>query len=220
MAALNIVMLGPPGAGKGTQAKRITKVLCVPHVSTGDLFREHLKNETELGRLANEYMAKGELVPDDVTIEMVRERLSRPDCDDGVVLDGFPRTCRQAEALDKLLKSMDRALSAVLYISVNDETIIRRLSGRRVCPNGHSFHVEYSPPKKPGVCDHDGLELYQRDDDKEETVQDRLRVYLKDTAPLIEYYRNRQLLMEFDGDQTVEDVTVDLLERVPRGEIQ
>jgi adenylate kinase len=220
MAALNIVLLGPPGAGKGTQAKRITKVLCVPHVSTGDLFREHRKNETELGRMANEYMAKGELVPDDVTIEMVRERLSRPDCDDGVVLDGFPRTRTQAEALDKLLESMKRALSAVFYIRVDDETIIRRLSGRRVCPNGHLFHVEYSPPKESGICDHDGLELYQRDDDKVETVLDRIRVYMKDTAPLIDYYRDRQLLLEFDGDQPVEDVTVDILERVPRGAIQ
>lgn len=217
MATLNIVMLGPPGAGKGTQAKRITRVLCVPHVSTGDLFREHLKNETELGQLADQYMAKGELVPDDVTIEMVRERIAREDCDSGVVLDGFPRTRPQAEALDKLLSSMDRELSTVFYIRVDDETIIRRLSGRRVCPNGHLFHIEYSPPAKPGVCDHDGLELYQRDDDKEATIQDRLRVYMHDTAPLIDYYRQRGLLKEFDGDQPVENVTVDLLESVQRG---
>lgn len=217
MAALNIVMLGPPGAGKGTQAKRITKVLCVPHVSTGDLFREHLKNQTELGRMANEYMAKGELVPDDVTIEMVRERIAREDCVSGVVLDGFPRTCPQAEALDVLLGSMDRELNTVFYIRVDDETIIRRLSGRRVCPNGHLFHIEYSPPEEPGVCDHDGLELYQRDDDTEATIQDRLRVYMHDTAPLIDYYRQRGLLKEFDGDQPVEEVTVDILESVQRG---
>ncbi|MGD8604221.1 MAG: adenylate kinase [Anaerolineales bacterium] len=217
MAALNIVMLGPPGAGKGTQAKRITKVLCVPHVSTGDLFREHLKNKTELGQLANQYMAKGELVPDDVTIEMVRDRLSRADCGDGVVLDGFPRTCPQAEALDELLRGMNRELSAVFYIRLDDDSVIRRLSGRRVCPNGHLFHVDYSPPETPGVCDHDGLELYQRDDDKEETVKDRLRVYLKDTAPLIDYYRDRGLLNEFDGDQPVEAVTVNLLESIQRG---
>jgi adenylate kinase len=220
MAALNIVMLGPPGAGKGTQAKRITKVFCVPHVSTGDLFREHLKNETELGQLANQYMAKGELVPDDVTVEMVRERLSRTDCADGVVLDGFPRTCPQAEALDTLLRNMDRELSVVFYIRLDDESIIRRLSGRRVCPNGHLFHIEFSPPETPGVCDHDGLELYQRDDDKKETVKDRLRIYMKDTAPLIDYYSDRGLLKEFDGDQAVEDVTVDLLESVQRGALE
>jgi adenylate kinase len=220
MAALNIVMLGPPGAGKGTQAKRITKVFCVPHVSTGDLFREHLKNETELGQLANQYMAKGELVPDDVTVEMVRERLSRADCADGVVLDGFPRTCPQAEALDTLLRNMDRELSVVFYIRLDDESIIRRLSGRRVCPNGHLFHIEFSPPETPGVCDHDGLELYQRDDDKKETVKDRLRIYMKDTAPLIDYYSDRGLLKEFDGDQAVEDVTVDLLESVQRGALE
>ena len=220
MATLDIVLLGPPGAGKGTQAKRMTKVLCIPHVSTGDLFREHLKNNTELGRMANEYMAKGELVPDDVTIEMVRERLARQECDDGVVLDGFPRTRPQAEALDRLLSSLNREISTVFYIRVDDETIIRRLSGRRVCPNGHLFHIEYSPPQEQGVCDHDGLELYQRDDDKEETVQGRLRVFMKDTAPLIEYYRRRELLEEFDGDQPVQEVTVDLLDSVPRGEIQ
>ena len=220
MAALDIVLLGPPGAGKGTQAKRITKVLCIPHVSTGDLFREHLKNKTELGRLAHDFMAKGDLVPDDVTIEMVRERLARPDCSDGVVLDGFPRTRPQAEALDRLLSIMNREISVVFYIRVKDKTIVQRLSGRRVCPNGHLFHIEYSPPKVAGICDHDGLELYQRDDDKVETIQERLRVYLKDTAPLIDYYRERGLLEEFNGDQPVEDVTVDLLERIPRGETQ
>jgi adenylate kinase len=192
----------------------------VPHVSTGDLFRENLKNQTELGQLADTYMAKGELVPDDVTIEMVRERLSRTDCEDGVVLDGFPRTKPQAEALDTLLYEIDRDLSVVLYIRVDDETIIRRLSGRRVCPNGHLFHIEYSPPETPGVCDHDGLELYQREDDKKETIQDRLRIYMKDTAPLIDYYRDRGLLNEFDGDKQIEDVTVDLLESVQRGAVE
>jgi adenylate kinase len=207
-----IVLLGPPGVGKGTQAEIIAKTAGLPHISSGDLFRENIKNATDLGKLAQSFMNKGLLVPDDVTIGMIRERLSRPDCGDGAVLDGFPRTVVQAEALEKLLAEFGGTVNHVPYISASEATLIDRLSGRWTCKEqGHIFHEKYNPPKQPGVCELDGSELYQREDDKAETVTKRIQVYLTQTAPLIAYYRERGLLSEIDGSRPVEQVTADLL---------
>jgi adenylate kinase len=213
-----IVLLGPPASGKGTQAARLKEMLDLPHVASGDLFRENLKNETELGQKAKVYMDRGELVPDDVTIAMVMERLSRPDCADGALLDGFPRTIAQAEALDQALAQQGHEISIVPYIAVPDEVLIERVSGRRLCRLcGESYHVRFNPPKQPGVCDKDGGELYQRDDDKPETVRKRLQVYWEQTSPLIETYRDRGVLVEVDGDQPIDDVTADLRAAIPYG---
>jgi adenylate kinase len=207
-----IVLLGPPGVGKGTQAEVIAKTTALPHISSGDLFRENIKGATELGKLAQSFMNKGELVPDDVTIAMIRNRLSMADCSQGALLDGFPRTTVQAEALEKLLAEFDGQVNFVPYISASESTLVERLSGRWTCKaQGHIFHQKYNPPKNPGVCDEDGSELYQRDDDKAETVVRRIQVYFKQTAPLIEYYRERGLLSEIDGARAIEKVTADLL---------
>lgn len=206
------VLLGPPGAGKGTQAKVIADRFGLVHVSSGDLFRDNLKRQTELGQLAQTYMTKGELVPDDVTIAMIRERLSRPDCQKGALLDGFPRTPAQADALAAMLKEFNGQVNLVPYISVPEELLIERLCGRWTCrANGHIFHEKYNPPQKAGICDLDGSELYQRDDDKSETVMNRIKVYASQTAPLIEYYRNEKLLAEVDGTKTIEEVSTELL---------
>ena len=207
-----IVLLGPPGVGKGTQAQLIAEAIGLPHISSGDLFRENIKNETELGNLAQSYMAKGDLVPDDVTIRMIRERLSRPDCKDGALLDGFPRTTSQAEALSGLLGEFGGKVNFVPYITASEATLIERLSGRWTCTEqGHVFHEKFNPPHKIGVCDSDGSALFQREDDKAETVTRRIQVYLTQTAPLITYYRDRGLLSQVDGAQPIEKVTADLL---------
>lgn len=207
-----IVLLGPPGVGKGTQAKLVAETTGLPHISSGDLFRENIKNETELGKLAQSFMSKGELVPDDVTIGMIRGRLSRPDCKDGALLDGFPRTTVQAEALEKLLAEFGGKVNYVPYITASEVTLIERLSGRWTCKaQGHVFHEKHNPPKKSGVCDLDGSELYQRDDDKAETVTRRIQVYFAQTAPLIAYYRERGLLSEINGARPIEEITADLL---------
>jgi adenylate kinase len=207
-----IVLLGPPGAGKGTQAQVISTELGLPHISSGDIFRENLKNQTELGKLAKGYMDRGELVPDDLTISMIRERLSRPDAAAGALLDGFPRTPAQAEALSTTLSGFDGKVNAVPYINVPDAVLIERLTGRWTCrAEGHIFHEKFSPPKQAGVCDIDGSELYQRDDDKAETVMRRIRVYLDQTMPLIQYYQQRGVLLEVDGTQSIEKVSADLL---------
>lgn len=212
--ATYIVLLGPPGAGKGTQAKVLSENLSLAHISSGDLFRENLKNQTTLGVVAQSYMIRGELVPDDVTIGMVRERLKLPDCEKGALLDGFPRTAAQAAALDTLLEQSGSGISAVPYISVPAEVLVERLSGRWTCETGHVFHEKYNPPKTPGKCDVCGKPLYQRDDDKAETVERRIRVYMDQTAPLIEYYRERGLLIEIDGTQAIDQVTKELLTAV------
>ncbi|MFU8826532.1 MAG: adenylate kinase [Brevefilum sp.] len=209
-----IVMLGPPGAGKGTQAKQLAQALDLVHVSTGDLFRENLKNETELGQLAQSYMNKGELVPDDVTIRMVEERLSRPDCDQGAVLDGFPRTPAQADALEGLLAKFDAGVKVVPYIKVPDEVLIERLSGRWMSTAGRVYHALYNPPMVKWIDDLDGSKLYQREDDKPETVRHRIEVYREQTSPLIDYYRQKGLLVEIDGTQAIDDVTKDLMNAV------
>lgn len=212
-----IVLLGPPGAGKGTQAEVISESLKLAHVSSGDIFRENMKNETELGKLAQGYINRGELVPDDVTIAMIRERLLRPDCKNGAVLDGFPRTPAQADALGVMLKDLGGTVRCVPYINVPSEVLVNRLSGRWTCRQGHVYHVVFNPPQVPGKCDVDGLELFQREDDKPETVERRIRVYLEQTSPLIEYYRERGLLSEVDGTQAIDKVTADLLVAIQKG---
>jgi adenylate kinase len=207
-----IVLLGPPGVGKGTQAEIIAKSTGLLHISSGDLFRENIKNATELGLLAQSYMNKGLLVPDEVTISMIRDRISCPDCQGGALLDGFPRTTVQAEALEKLLAEFGGKVNYVPFISAAEDTLIERLSGRWTCKaQGHIFHEKFSPPARPGVCDFDGSELYQRDDDKAETVTRRIQVYFAQTAPLIAYYRERGLLFEIDGAQPIEQVSAAIL---------
>jgi adenylate kinase len=210
--ATYIVMLGPPGVGKGTQAKILAEKTGLVHVSSGDLFRENIKKQTELGQLAQSFMNKGELVPDDVTIAMVRERLSRQDCKAGAILDGFPRTPAQADALKQMLVKFGGDVDYVPFISAEDEVLVARLSGRWTCrANGHVFHTAFNPPKQPGICDLDGSELYQRDDDKAETVTRRIQVYMQQTAPLIKYYREAGKLVEIDGAQPIEKVTAALV---------
>jgi len=212
--ATYIVMLGPPGAGKGTQAEILAQKLGLVHISSGDLFRENLSNQTELGKLAQTYMTKGELVPDDVTIAMVKERLSRPDCAKGAVLDGFPRTPAQAEALNKILAEMNAKVDLVPLISVPNDVLVERLSGRWMSKSGRVYHALYNPPKVKWVDDIDGTPLYQREDDKPETVQRRIDVYYEQTAPLIDYYRQAGLLVEIDGTQEIDKVTEDILKAI------
>ncbi|MGZ9223430.1 MAG: adenylate kinase [Anaerolineales bacterium] len=207
-----IVMLGPPGVGKGTQAKILSEKTGLAHISSGDLFRENLKNQTELGKLAQTYMTKGELVPDDVTVAMVKDRLTRPDCEAGAILDGFPRTPAQAEALEVMLQDFNGQVNSVPFITAGEDVLVERLTGRWTCrANGHVFNEKTNPPKEATKCDFDGSELYQRDDDKEETVKNRIQVYFNQTAPLISYYRNHGKLVEIDGTQAIDQVTDDLL---------
>ena len=207
-----IVLLGPPGAGKGTQAKRVSGKLNMPHISSGDIFRENLKKNTELGELAKGYINRGELVPDDVTIAMIKDRLSRPDCQAGALLDGFPRTVAQAQALDEMLGDLSGQVSAVPYIKVDDEVLIDRLTGRWTCPVcSRVYHEKFNPPQESGLCDFDQAELYQRDDDKAETVTQRIRVYLEQTQPLIDYYQEQGVLLEIDGAQAIDAVSEDLM---------
>lgn len=206
-----ILFLGAPGAGKGTQASLIAKKLNIPHISTGDIFREAVSKGTELGRKAKEYMDRGELVPDEVVIGIVKERLSQEDCRNGFVLDGFPRTVAQAEALDKVLEDLGAKLDFVFNINVSEEEVVRRLTGRRTCRNCNAvYHVEFNPPAKDGICDACGGELYQRDDDKEETVRNRMRVYLEKTAPLIDYYKSKGVLIDINGELPVDGVTKEI----------
>lgn len=207
-----IVLLGPPGVGKGTQAKILSEKTGLVHVSSGDLFRENLKNQTDLGTLAKSFMDKGELVPDDVTISMIRDRISRPDCEAGPILDGFPRTPAQADALEKMLAEFDSEVNLVPYITAPETVLVERVSGRWTSRAGRIYHEKFNPPKQPGICDVDGSELYQRDDDKVETVTKRIHVYFEQTMPLVDYYRNAGKLVEIDGTQTVEQVTRELLD--------
>ncbi len=204
-----IVLLGVPGAGKGTQAKRLSAVLALTHVSSGDLFRENLKQGMRIGREAQKYLSRGELVPDEITIEMIEERLGRLDGAAGAILDGYPRTARQAEALENMAGG---TLRAAVHVEVPIERLVERMSGRRVCrEQGHVYHIVHNPPSEQGICDFDDSELYQREDDKPETVRHRLRVYDERTAPLIDYYRERGVLVSVNGDQPIETVTQQIL---------
>jgi adenylate kinase len=203
-----IVLLGPPGAGKGTQSKVLETELNLSHISTGDMFRENIKNGTPLGKLANTYISTGHLVPDDVTIAMLRERFTQPDCKNGAILDGFPRTPIQADELEDLLNSIGGQVNIVLHITAPVDYLIDRLAGRWICKaQGHAFHEHFNPPREKGICDIDGSDLYQREDDKAETVLKRIEVYESQTAPLIQYYQERGLLIEINGIAAIEEVS-------------
>ncbi len=209
---MKIVMLGAPGAGKGTQAIKIADKYGIPHVSTGDIFRANIKGGTELGKKAKGFIDKGELVPDEVTIGMLLDRIGEDDCRNGYVLDGFPRTIPQAESLTAALKEMGSRIDYAIDIEVPDEAIVKRMSGRRTCPKcGATYHLVYAAPAKPGICDKCGTELIIRSDDKPETVQDRLNVYHEQTEPLIQYYRTAGVLREIDGTQDLEKVFADVV---------
>lgn len=208
---MNIVLMGLPGAGKGTQADKIVDKYGIPHISTGDMFRAAIKEGTELGLKAKSFMDQGALVPDEVTIGIVRERLSKPDCENGFLLDGFPRTVPQAEALDATLSELGKKVEHVLNIVVEKEELIKRLTGRRICRTcGASYHMVFNPPKVEGVCDRDGGELYQREDDNPETVTNRLEVNMKQTKPLLDFYEAKGVLSNIDGQQDINKVFADL----------
>jgi len=212
-----IVLLGPPGAGKGTQAKMLAEKLALAHISSGDIFRENLKAQTDLGKLAQTYIDRGDLVPDDVTIAMIEARLQKPDCSKGAVLDGFPRTPAQADALKEMLKKLEGEVVSVPFINVPAEVLIERLSGRWSCrAQGHVFHSVNNPPKTEGICDFDGSDLYQREDDRPETVKRRIHVYGEQTAPLLDYYTQAGLLVEVDGTREIDQVASDLLAAINR----
>ncbi|MFE0249580.1 adenylate kinase [Streptomyces sp. NPDC059010] len=217
---MRIVLVGPPGAGKGTQAAFLAKNLSIPHISTGDLFRANISQQTELGKLAKSYMDAGNLVPDEVTIAMAKDRMEKPDAAGGFLLDGFPRNVSQAEALDEMLQSEGMKLDAVLDLEVPEEEVVKRIAGRRVCrrDSSHVFHVTYSQPKKEGVCDVCGGELYQRDDDSEETVRKRLEVYHTQTEPIIDYYKAQGLVVTISALGKVEEVTARAMEALQRDE--
>lgn len=209
---MKIVMLGAPGAGKGTQAKQIAKKFDIPHISTGDIFRANIKNNTELGKKAKEFMDQGMLVPDSLTLELIMDRFAQPDCQNGYVLDGFPRTIPQAEALTKALAEKSENIDFAINVEVPDESIVRRMSGRRACLScGATYHIKYNPPKKEGICDTCNSELVLRDDDKPETVLKRLSVYHDQTQPLIDYYNREGVLREVDGTKDMNDVFQDIL---------
>ncbi len=209
---MKIVMLGAPGAGKGTQALNIAKEYNIPHISTGDIFRANIKNQTELGMKAKEYMDKGALVPDDVTIGMLLGRIAEPDCKSGFVLDGFPRTIPQAESLRDALTNQGAKIDFAVDIEVPDENIINRMSGRRACTKcGGTYHIVFNPPKKEGICDNCGAELVQRADDKPETVLERLKTYHELTQPLIDFYKKENVLVEVDGTKKPSEVLEDIL---------
>jgi adenylate kinase len=204
---MKIIMLGAPGAGKGTQAKMLAEKYGIPHVSTGDIFRANIKNQTELGMEAKKYIDQGLLVPDELTVKILLDRVAKDDCKNGYVLDGFPRTIPQAEVLDKAVSELNESIDFAINVDVKDENIIRRMSGRRACLKcGATYHIEHIPPKQEGICDTCGSELVLRDDDKPETVRKRLEVYHEQTQPLIDYYNKKGILREVDGSQDMKDV--------------
>lgn len=204
---MKIIMLGAPGAGKGTQAKKIAAKYAIPHISTGDIFRANIKNNTELGQKAKTYMDKGELVPDELVVDLIMDRFKEADCANGYVLDGFPRTIPQAEALDKALSANGESVDYAINVEVPDENIINRMSGRRACVGcGATYHIQFNPTKVEGICDACGEKLILRDDDKPETVKNRLSVYHEQTQPLIDYYKNQGILKSVDGTQPMDEV--------------
>jgi adenylate kinase len=207
VSELNLILFGPPGAGKGTQADRLREDFQLPFISTGDMLRANVKEETDLGKQAKEYMDAGELVPDELIVAMISDRLQDEDAQDGFILDGFPRNIEQANALDKQLSELGRRVTAALLIDVPDEEVVRRLAGRRVCVKaGHNYHVEFDPPKHDDVCDQDGSRLIQRDDDKPDVIKNRLRVYHENTEPLVEYYDEHGLMRRIDGTRPAAEV--------------
>lgn len=217
---MNIILMGLPGAGKGTQATRIIEEMNIPHISTGDMFRAAVQEGTPLGLEAKSYMDQGQLVPDHVTIGIVKDRLAKEDCSSGFLLDGFPRTVPQAEALDQLLTELGRELEHVVYIDVKEEELMRRLTGRYICRScGASYHEVFAPVKVAGVCDRCGGELYQREDDKAETVANRLKVNMKQTQLLLDYYQSAGIVVRVDGMQGIDDVTDEILTKIREGQI-
>jgi adenylate kinase len=206
VSQLNLILLGPPGSGKGTQGETLREDLELPYYATGDILRAAVREGTDLGKTAKEYMDRGDLVPDEVIVGVIAERIDKPEADDGFILDGFPRTTPQAESLGEKMEGLGRSLTAAVLIDVSDEEVVRRLGGRRSCPNGHIFHVEFDPPEKEGVCDVCGEELYVRDDDKPDVIRHRLEQYAEKTAPLVDFYDERGLLERVDGDQPPDDV--------------
>jgi adenylate kinase len=210
VSELNLVLLGPPGSGKGTQAERLEEDLRLPYYATGNILRAAVRDETELGRKAKEYMDRGDLVPDDVIIGVIAERIADHEAEDGFILDGFPRTVRQAEALEARMDELSKRLTAALLIEVSDDEVVRRLGGRRTCRNGHVFHVEFDPPEKEGVCDVCGAELTIRDDDKPEVIKHRLAQYREKTEPLVAWYEERGVLERVDGEKDPDDVEEDI----------
>jgi adenylate kinase len=211
MPELNLVLLGPPGSGKGTQGERLNEDLRLPYYATGDILRGAVRDETELGKSAKEYMDRGDLVPDEVIVGVIAERIDSEEARDGFILDGFPRTTPQAEALDSKLAEMGRAVGAVLLIDVSDDEVVKRLGGRRTCEaNGHVFHVDFNPPKEEGVCDIDGSPLIVRDDDRPEVIRKRLATYHEKTEPLVTYYDDRGVLRRVDGERDPDEVTEEL----------
>ncbi len=212
---MDLVLLGAPGAGKGTQAKYIAEYYSIPHISTGDLFRGHLKEGTRLGERAQAFMSEGKLVPDDITEAMVNDRLGLPDAGPGFVLDGFPRNINQGKALDAMLRARGRLLDEVIHINVPHDALVERLVGRRICPEcGATYHIRFDPPQVAGICNVCGKELVQRSDDRPETVGTRLSVYNEETAPLIAFYRDREILLEIDGTQSVEKVSQAIIQQL------
>lgn len=210
---LNIILMGLPGAGKGTQAEKIKEKYQIPHISTGDMFRSSIKEGTVLGKKAQSFMDQGALVPDEVTIGIVEERLQKDDCQRGFLLDGFPRTIAQAEALQEILNKLDTTLDYVLHVNVPDENLVERLSGRRTCPTcGRTYHIIYNPPVKEGVCDKDGTELIQRTDDEPDMVKKRLDVNKEQTKPLLDFYEEKGYLVTVNGDQDIDNVFQDIVE--------
>jgi len=211
MPELNLVLLGPPGSGKGTQGERLQEDLRLPYYATGDILRAAVRDETQLGRTAEEYMSRGDLVPDEVIVGVIAERIQSPEAADGFILDGFPRTEPQAEALATRLSELDRGLTAVLLIDVGDDEVVRRLGGRRTCEeNGHVFHLEFNPPQREGVCDLDGSPLVVRDDDKPDVIRHRLAQYHDKTEPLVDYYDGQSLLRRIDGSPSPDEVAAEV----------
>lgn len=212
---MNLILMGLPGAGKGTQAEKIEEKYNIPHISTGDMFRLAIKEGTELGKQAKSYMDQGNLVPDEVTIGIVEERLRKDDCENGFLLDGFPRTIAQAEALENLMANMNKSIDYVLHVDVPEDYLVERLTGRRVCPTcGATYHIVYNPPEQEGICDRDGSSLIQREDDQPETVRNRLAVNLKQTKPLLDFYEDKGLLAAIRGDQNIDQVFHDIQAKV------
>ncbi len=207
---MNIILLGPPGAGKGTQAKKISGTYSLPHISTGDILRENINNNTKLGLNAKSFMSRGELVPDNLLIMIIKDRLARNDCMKGFLLDGYPRTIPQADTLQMILTESNRKIDAVLNIAVDDEELIKRLSGRRMCSCGTSYHVLFNQPEKEGICNSCKGKLYQRDDDKAEAIRNRLAVYKKQTQPLIDYYQKKGILQNINGAKDISEIYVDI----------